>query len=248
MSPDYEACGGRWATVHAQRTEPRRMIVAPSSTATRQSWLVPIERRSRPRSPASSRQAREIRPGGLGVLGEGRHRHQPGDPHGAALDELVELGRGRRRPSPPRPRGSPRPGPRSRPAMCFPSCSSTESEATEWIRRTSGRIRFTLRLCRLPMKSQVKLSRQRSCFASRSWRRFSPTSVDPGLGQGAHVVGAHVLGGGEDLDLRAGVLANPLEVGADRCRVEVGDRFDHGYSIQTKPAWRPVRSPSRRWE
>src|SRR4249919_3321899 len=60
-----------------------------------------------------------------------------------------------------------------------PSCSSTESVATEWIRRTSGRIRLTLRLCRFPMKSQVKRSPHRSRFSSRSWRRFSPTNSTP---------------------------------------------------------------------
>ena len=52
--------------------------------------------------------------------------------------------------------------------LCFESCSIADSEASEWISRTSGRIPFTLRLWRLPMKSQVKRSPQRSCFASRS--------------------------------------------------------------------------------
>ena len=51
--------------------------------------------------------------------------------------------------------------------------------ATEWISRTCGRISLTLRLCRLPMKSQVKASPQRSRLAARSCWRFSPTSVTP---------------------------------------------------------------------
>ena len=47
---------------------------------------------------------------------------------------------------------------------------------------------------------------------------------------------------------RAGLLADPLEIGADSLEVEVRDGLDHPQSIQTRPAWRPVRSPSRRWE
>ena len=72
------------------------------------------------------------------------------------------------------------------------------------------------------MKSQVNASPQRSCLASRSWWRFSPTSVDPGLGERLHLLERHVLGRGEDLDVRAAALADPLEVGAHdragRCR------------------------------
>ena len=36
---------------------------------------------------------------------------------------------------------------------CLPSCSRADSLASEWISRTRGTIPFTLRLCRLPMKS-----------------------------------------------------------------------------------------------
>src|SRR4051794_2938561 len=38
---------------------------------------------------------------------------------------------------------------------------------------------LSLRLWRAPMKSQVKRSPQRPCFASSSWARFSPTSSMP---------------------------------------------------------------------
>ena len=51
--------------------------------------------------------------------------------------------------------------------------------ATEWISRQSGSICLTLRLCRLPMKSQAKASPQRSCLAARSCWRFSPTRRTP---------------------------------------------------------------------
>src|SRR5919106_6366035 len=59
------------------------------------------------------------------------------------------------------------------------SWASADSLATEWISLTSGRTDLTLRLCRLPMKSQTKRSPQRSRLASRSWSRFSPTSSTP---------------------------------------------------------------------
>src|SRR6202040_2041660 len=39
------------------------------------------------------REPGEVRTRGLRVLAEGRHRHQAGDQHGAALDEGAELGR-----------------------------------------------------------------------------------------------------------------------------------------------------------
>ena len=100
------------------------------------------------------------------------------------------------------------------------------------------------------MKSQVKASAQRSRFASRSWRRFSPTSVDARLRQRAHVLDRHVLGRGQDLDVRAGALPDALEVGAGCARPRgrgSGRASDHA-SSQARPAWRPVRSPSRRWE
>src|SRR5512143_2498125 len=70
----------------------------------------------------------------------------------------------------------------------------------------------------------------------------------PGFGQRAHVLGGDVLRRGEDLDVGSGPLADPLEVRADPIGVQFRDGLDHRYSIQTRPACRPVRSPSRRWE
>ena len=49
------------------------------------------------------------------------------------------------------------------------------------------------------MKSQVKSAAQRSCLAARSCWRFSPTSVDAGLGERPHLLERHVLAGDEDL-------------------------------------------------
>ena len=50
------------------------------------------------------------------------------------------------------------------------------------------------------MKSQVKASPQRSCLATRSWARFSPTSGMPASASAGQAVGVDVLGGHEDLD------------------------------------------------
>ena len=62
-----------------------------------------------------------------------------------------------------------------------------------------------------------------------------PHQLDAGLGQRRQVIGRHVLDRGQDLDLGADLLANPLEV--------------RPYLLSThKPAWRPVRPSSRRWE
>ena len=59
------------------------------------------------------------------------------------------------------------------------------------------------------MKSHVKASPQRSCLATRSCWRFSPTSVDPGLGQRAHLLQRHVLARDEDLDLGPATARGP---------------------------------------
>src|ERR671915_2061566 len=54
-----------------------------------------------------------------------------------------------------------------------------DSEAIEWIRRTLGEMSLSLRLWIAPMKSHSNRSRWRSCLASRSWARFSPTRRIP---------------------------------------------------------------------
>src|ERR687895_2443828 len=56
---------------------------------------------------------------------------------------------------------------------------SADSDAIEWISRTFGAMSFSFRLWRAPMKSHVNRSRCSSCFARRSWARFSPTSSMP---------------------------------------------------------------------
>ena len=102
------------------------------------------------------------------------------------------------------------------------------------------------------MKSHSKESPQRSCLRARSCCRFSPTSVDPGLGESAHLLSRDVLGRGENLDPLPRHFANPFEVGGDPRCVEAVDEAGHVSSFplpssQTTPAWRPGPA-SRRWE
>ena len=91
------------------------------------------------------------------------------------------------------------------------------------------------------MKSQAKRSPSRSCLASRSWRRFSPTSSTPASASAPHLLGDHVLGRGEDLDVGAAALTDPLEVGADDCPGRCRGSAQPSTSIHASPAWRPVR-------
>src|SRR4051794_38379665 len=72
--------------------------------------------------------------------------------------------------------------------------------------------------------------------------------LDTGLRQDPHVLGPYVLRRGEDLHPGSCSLADSRQIGADPVDVEVRDGLDHRQSIQTRPAWRPVRVPSRRCE
>ena len=56
---------------------PTRISVAPSSTATRQSWEVPIESSASPCARASSASRRNVGRLASGSSANGRHRHQP---------------------------------------------------------------------------------------------------------------------------------------------------------------------------
>src|SRR6188472_4210588 len=154
------------------------MIVAPSSTATCQSCEVPMERRASPCSSASFfRRAKW-----------GREASGSWLKGGIVIRPTTRTGE--RSMKVPRSAGATPPLPSS-PAMltstrisvsaaaCVPSWVRTESVATEWIRRQAGSSCLTLRLCRLPMKSHSKASPQRSCLASSSCWRFSPTRRTP---------------------------------------------------------------------
>ena len=69
-----------------------------------------------------------------------------------------------------------------------------------------------LHLAALQVADEVPARRRRP--SARAWRarscwRFSPTRVDPGLGERPHLLERHVLGRDEDLDPVAGDLARP---------------------------------------
>ena len=67
-----------------------------------------------------------------------------------------------------------------------------------------GSTSLVLRLCRWPMKSQVRegVAIELGARPTRSWARFSPTSADARLEQRAHVLRRQVLGTAQqDLDV-----------------------------------------------
>ena len=82
-------------------------------------------------------------------------------------------------------------------------------------------------------------------LTSSSCARFSPTSVTPGLGEHAHLLGRDVLDRREDLDVlaRRSRARTRARLSATRPRVEPADQLRHA-----SPAWRPVTPRSRRWE
>ena len=135
---------------------------------------------------------------------------------------------------------------------CFSSWLSAESDATEWISSTYGRICLTLRLWSWPMKCQRKpgiglglgLELLGAVLAHQR---------QPGLLEHAQLLERDVLDRREQLDV-ARVAARALRGVGDlrphalgarphRLELEPGDQARH-----TTPACRPVTPPSRRWE
>ena len=82
----------RLAPNHTNSADPSRMIVAPSSSATRQSCEVPIERRSRPLAAASSARRAKCGREASGSSANGGIVIRPDDADRAAGDEVGELG------------------------------------------------------------------------------------------------------------------------------------------------------------
>ena len=110
-----------------------------------------------------------------------------------------------------------------------------ESDATEWISRTFGAMSFTLRLWSAPMKSQVNRSRWRSCFASSSWARFSPTSSMPASASAGRSSASTYL------------IAARIST-SEPIRSRTRSRFSLTRCARTdRPAF-PVTPSSRRWE
>ena len=160
-----------------------RTIVAPSSTATSKSWVVPIDSSRSPRSPrgraarrTSAGCPRDREPSGGIVMspatGTGQRSRNASSVVGrdavlallagdVDLDEDAQLGRG----------------------MAAELRRARSRVQTEWMSRTSGAICLTLRLWTWPMKSHSKASPWAATFAWRSCARFSPTTRHAALGE-----------------------------------------------------------------
>ena len=239
------------ATSRPPRRRPRSPGWCPSR-APRTRGAAPS--RARRRS-ASSRRAREIRPGLLGVAGERRHRHQAGE------DRLLPgLGRLEKRIDPARATpyldsspatltSSSTRGGRSRVVL---DLRSTDSLSTEWISRTRGSTCLVLRLWRWPMKSNVngrpsspacppgparcsprpaRCRPARARPSARAARTWSPPAARPRRRRGRAGTG-----GGDP-------VLNRGEVGPRTRPDRASLRPSHA-----RPAWRPVTPPSRRCE
>ena len=85
------------------------------------------------------------------------------------------------------------------------------------------------------MKSQVNSAAVVGLLGEQVLHAVLADQLDAGLRQRGQITGLDVLGGGEDLDLRADSLAHPVEVSLQLFNTH-------------SPAWRPVTPSSRRWE
>ena len=229
-------------------------MVAPSLIATSQSWLVPIDSRS------SSCEARERGTRRLRVGAERRHGHQSGNPHRTASDELAQLGR------PDAPLGllarDVHLHQDLRPRLAVATELCQDGIAGHGVDQPHQR-KDLLHLAALKVADEVPGKRIAPALPLHL-QVLKPVLADqrhPPVRQGPHLVGRHVLSGGEDLHLRTGSLADPLQVGANPLRLEQtaassshlasmpdSEAAGCGCASHTRPAWRPVRSPSRRWE
>ena len=89
------------------------------------------------------------------------------------------------------------------------------------------------------MKSNVRRSPQRSCFAiERPAAMFSPTSSMPASRERAHLLERHVLGRGEQLDL-AGIAARARARGGDRARATAARLRAHPLRVERRSTAEP---------
>ena len=112
----------------------------------------------------------------------------------------------------------------------------------------SGRICLTLRDCSWPMKCQRK-SGCAVAFSSRSWARFSPSSVIPASAArrspstGTYLTAARMSTSPGSRPAAAIASRTRSRFARIAAGVQAGDQARH-----TTPAWRPVTPWSRRWE
>jgi hypothetical protein len=126
------------------------------------------------------------------------------------------------------------------------SWRSAESEATEWMSSTSGRICLTLRLWSWPMKCQRNVAGPRR-LGLELLRAVLAEQRDARLRERAELLERDVLDRGEQLDVAG---SRPRGAARDLLAHAVGvaRRAAPDQARHTTPAWRPVTPPSRRWE
>src|SRR3954452_24571746 len=193
----------------------------------------------------------EVAPTVLGVLGERRHRHQPADAYGGALEEGAEL--------------------RGRDAGLALLARHVDLDEDLGVARavalelSQRRVRGDgvdqlgvredlLDLAALELADEVPAEAGvLAVLGLEVLRAVLPEQGQAGLGEHADLVERDVLHRGEQFHLgrvapraarRVGdLLANARGRRAHRAGLEYGDQARH-----TTPAWRPVTPPSRRWE
>src|SRR5918995_617941 len=186
-------------------------------------------------------QGGEVRPALLGILRERRHRHQPHDRHGAALDEGAELGRGDA-------------GlgllPRDvdldehlgvrRPVLAELAQRGVRGDGVDELDVREQ----VLDLAALELADEVPAehARVRLGLGGEVLRAVLAEQRHARLGEHPELLERDVLDRGQQLRV-ADLGADPLGVLAHARRVEAGDQARH-----TTPAWRPVTPLSARWE
>ena len=235
------------------RARPTRTMVAPSSTATSKSSVMPID--SSDSSSAAAWLPQRGEPA-AGVAGVGRHGHEAATSSPAAGRSST-----RRRDAAPggsRPSAAPRPGsPRrapGRPAPAGRSRRRARRRSTDCQHATHGASARTLLRWSRPRKCQRTPTGGgpvTAALASSSWARFSPRSGTPASTTSWTRAGVDRLGRGDE-GHRGGV-APGARGGAGDARPHLGHpgrdgrgRSAHGVRTTTS-AWRPV-TPSRRYE
>src|SRR5215203_5196536 len=193
------------------------------------------------------RQSRERRSRRLRIGAERRHCYQPHDAHRAALDELAQLSR-------------------RHPALALLARDVDLDKHLGLVRAVPPQLiqrRVTGDRMNQPHQRQDALDLPALDVADevpcegispalplclQILKAVLPDELHAGLGQRPHLLERDVLRRHEDLHLGADSIPYPLEVAPDAPALQAMDEPGHQPRLQTRPACRPVRPPSRRWE
>ena len=122
------------------------------------------------------------------------------------------------------------------PSRCRPSGSGA---------RAAGRADLAALQVADEVPGEARRAHQAAALAARSWARFSPTTVDAGLGEHArapraatYLIAARICTSRDRPRSRT-----CSRLARMRARVQPADQLRHAI-----PAWRPVTPRSRRWE